>query len=174
MATDDSPSWGFNVCQMYLLTTLPWQHCPDKCQYFSQWGQELLADTWDTLSYTSDTFLPTHTHIMDSIWNEPDVGRIHLSKATYKSPMDMLISRLCLYDTIDTACAALGMFSHECTWPRIECNSFVIINHFWSKILRMRIKVLFLKRTWFVRPDKTQAWPLFCVEWLELCPHLST
>ena len=43
-------------------------------------------------------------------------------------------------------------------------DSSVIIHHFWShfaylnqKCLRMRIKVLFLKRVWYVRPDKTRA-----------------
>ena len=49
-------------------------------------------------------------------------------------------------------------------------DSSVIINHFWShfaylnqKCLRMRIKVLFLKRVWFVRPDKTRHDHYFCV-----------
>ena len=81
---------------------------------------------------------------------------------------------LCLYHKIDTRRAALlecfmrmhlarinplerrVLFSqfryHKLFWVK-DCT------YFW-KCLRMRITVLFLMRAWFVRPDKTRAWPL--------------
>ena len=89
---------------------------------------------------------------------------------TSDSLCNLIGSCSCLYNMIETwRSALLECFTRMHLVPdwSIESNSFVNKKncgqslHLFFKVLRMRIKVLFLKRDWFVWPDKIRAWLLF-------------
>ena len=89
----------------------------------------------------------------------------------------LVLSRVISHDRVTARCA-LAMFHTHAPGPdwSIIMQGFIFIlkvtvsllwiilvkvfTYFW-KCLRMRTKIWFLKRVWFVRADKTRAWPLF-------------